>query len=139
MTQEEKDLLLKDLCARLPYDTIISVNNGKYREDVKLHPHYIFDWDAERWDAKPYLRPMSSMTEEELNECICQSGIEDIECPNWQDIPKEKQFEVRLNHAIAVFLTDSNNVDWLNAHHFDYRCLISMELAIEAPEGMYNN
>lgn len=139
MANEEKQLLLKDLCSRLPYDTIINVNDGKYRKDVKLHPHYIFDWDAERWDAKPYLRPMSSMTEEELNECVCQSGIKDIECPNWQDIPKEKQFEARLNHSIAVFLTDSNSVDWLNSHYFDYRGLIPMGLALEAPENMYKN
>ena len=140
MTQEDKQLLLKDLCARLPYDVCVHI---KYKTGEpcygKLTPRDI-QWfiDSKIENIKPYLRPMSSMTEEELNECVCQSGIKDIECPNWQDIPKEKQFEVRLNHSIAVFLTDSNNIDWLNAHHFDYRGLIKKGLALEAPEGMYN-
>ena len=176
MTNEEKQLLLKDLCGRLPYgvkgrifsettngefditgDMIfndepfvvldeINVRNGEIRvtaiENVETRDFIdsVQDWgDPYTIETfKPYLRPMSSMTEEELNECVCQSGIKDIECSNWQDIPKEKQFEARLNHAIAVFLTDSNNVDWLNAHHFDYRGLIEKGLALEAPEGMYN-
>ena len=101
---EEKELLLKDLCARLPYDMIINVNDGKYRKDVKLHPHYIFDWDA-----KPYLRPMSSMTEEEY---------------------REFGYDV-LRYTPMEF-------DWLNAHHFDYRDLIGKGLALKAPDGMYN-
>lgn len=150
MTQEEKQLLLKELCSRLPYGVKCHFKYGTSEDDIILK---CIDGNVARFDygwygkfhviidhqyIKPYLRPMSSMTEEELNKCVCQSGIKDIECPNWQDIPKEKQFEARLNHAIAVFLTDSNNVDWLNAHHLDYRGLIEKGLAIEAPEGMYN-
>lgn len=142
MTNEEKDILMKDLCARLPYGFKYQVQYGDTSvRDVKK---FILDGEYSLFDTwmvheiKPFLRLMSSMTEEELNECVCQSGIKDIECPNWQNIPKEKQFEARLNHAIAVFLTDSNNVDWLNAHHFDYRGLIERGLALEAPEGMYN-
>ena len=151
MTNEEKELLLKDLCARLPYgvkyksnilgrenciETMVAISDRK----SKKHGYEGIFVNAESggWDSiddvKLYLRPMSSMTEEELNECVCQSGIKDIECPNWQDIPKEKQFEARLNHAIAVFLTDSNNIDWLNAHHFDFRNLISKGLAIDCTD-----
>ena len=146
MTKEDKQLLLKDLCMRIPYRTFVCLNPGAYNkpetciltgvdgEQVYLN----VDSDPFRIDhIKPYIRPMSSMMEEELNECVCQSGIKDIECPNWQDIPKEKQFEARLNHAIAVFLTDSNNIDWLLAHHFDFRGLIEKGLALEAPEGVY--
>ena len=151
MNKEEKQLLLVDLCARLPYGVMCKIQTCFVFEDGTLRRgsyDKILDLDTvteiNEWKEtgelekfKPYLRPMSSMTEEELNECVCQSGIKDIECPNWQDIPKEKQFKVRLNHAIAVFLTDSNNVDWLNAHHFDYRGLIEKGLALEAPKGMY--
>lgn len=118
MTQEEKQLLLKDLCARLPYDTIISVNNGKYREDVKLHPHYIFDWDAERWDAKPYLRPMLSMTADEYNE--------------FSDVANMTIYED------GKIITNGRDIDWLCKHHFDFRDLIEKGLALEAPEDMYN-
>lgn len=135
MNKEEKVLLLVDLCARLPYGVKIKFDSIKETVFTISELGYLF---GSNHDIIPYLRPMSSMTEEELNECVCQSGIKDIECPNWQDIPKEKQFETRLNHAIAVFLTDSNNVDWLNAHHFDYRGLIEKGLALEAPKGMYN-
>ena len=150
MNKEEKQLLNKLLCAMFPYGVICSVVHKKdgrlVEEDMKLSGmfeddnFYFTDKMGSTYSDNyiPYLRPMSNMTEEELNECVCQSGIKDIECPNWQDIPKEKQFEARLKHAIAVFLTDSNNVDWLNAHHFDYRGLIEKGLALEAPEGMYN-
>jgi hypothetical protein len=58
---------------------------------------------------------MSSMTEEEgliAEEMGCETTLED-----WQKV---------------------NYIDWLNAHHFDYRGLIEKGLAIEAPEGMYN-
>lgn len=144
MTEQEKQLLVKALCGYLPYGMKVEVcikdKNIKSIDCVKYDTvgTYIRLLDEEKFSVKPFFRTMSNMTEEELNECVCQSGIKDIECPNWQDIPKEKQFEARLNHAIAVFLTDSNNVDWLNAHHFDYRGLIEKGLALEAPEGMYN-
>lgn len=121
MTQEEKDLLLKDLCGRLPYYTIISVNDGKYREDVKLHPHYIFDWDAYRWDAKPYLRPLSSMTKEEIED-YCNL--------------RTKQWDVHIDDYWYYDTVES--IDWLNKKMFDYRGLIEKGLALPAPKGMYN-
>ena len=125
MTQEEKQLLLVDLCARLPYDTIISVNNGKYREDVKLHPHYIFDWDADRWDAKPYLRPMSSMTADE------KQIMDNL----WKD--NNKLVFADPGEIRRYRFYDISVVDFLNSNHFDYRGLIQMGLALEAKEGMY--
>lgn len=123
MTEQEKQVLFKDLCARLPYDTIINVNDGKYRKDVKLHPHYIFDWDAERWDAKPYLRPMASMSKEEKQES------------RWyRQNAKSDNFIVYMGRY----------EEWLDSNHFDWRTdgngktMIELGLALEAPEGMYN-
>ena len=117
MTQEEKILLLKDLCARLPYETIVSVDNGKYREDMKLRPYHIADFN--NWNIKPYLRLMSSMTEEEESEYNLIQGLQ-----HWM-----------IEDGMIQNYGDA--IDWLNAHHFDYRGLIEMGLALEAPEGMY--
>lgn len=144
MTKEDKDLLLKDLCARLPYgikcqidydneedsflgieryadDRIVSVcieteEIGLYHASVYFYPEEI----------KPYLRPMSSMTEEEVKEIaykILQQPDLGI-VKNWKylDVPTEKF---------------SDFIDWLISHHFDYRGLIKKGLALEAPEGMY--
>lgn len=70
-------------------------------------------------DVKPYLRPMSSMTEEEQRtlDSMC-NGVEMVS---------------RLS-GLKMF---DKAFDWLNAHHFDFRGLIPMGLALEAPEGMY--
>lgn len=138
MANEEKQLLLKDLCSRLPYDTIINVNDGKYRKDVKLHPHYIFDWDAERWDAKPYLRPMSSMTEEE------QKIVSDIESEFLETLVKKVQQikddnERRYLLQKAVAKRTSEMVQFYNKSHLDYNGLIEKGLALEALKGMYDN
>ena len=116
MTQEEKQLLLKDLCARIPYRTIVQLNPGAYNKPetcilTGVHGervHLNVDSDPFRVDhIKPYLRSMSSMTDEEENEYI------------------------------NTFLSMWDAVDWLNAHHFDYRGLIPMGSAIKAPKDMY--
>lgn len=117
MTQEDKQLLLKDLCARLPYKTIVNVYNGKYREDVKLSPHHFEDFESR--DIKPYLRPLSSMTEEEQKEFV------QFHCVTLCPIIIDEM--LTLNNESDMF-------DWLNAHHFDYRGLISMGLAIDCTD-----
>ena len=117
MTQEDKELLLKDLCARLPYGVKVKYYSMEYpygtEKPVKLTPYLLND----RWYnivcVEPYLRPMSSMTEEEafeFGDTILNAEPEDL----------------------AV-----NKIDWLNAHHFDYRGLIEKGLALEAPSDMY--
>ena len=128
MTQQEKQLLLKDLCARIPYRTLVQLNPGAYNkpetciltgvdgEQVYLN----VDSDPFRIDhIKPYLRSMSSMTEEESGEYNSFSLGEDWVSNPYMSVP-----------AFHV-------LDWLNSRHFDYRGLIEKGLALEAPGGMY--
>lgn len=116
MTQEEKDLLLKDLCGRLPYgvmvsilswdpremdyydgvDTLYSINGDGYIKTTNEE----YEFNAE--EIKPYLFPLSSMTEEQLEE-FEKCGLEGY-----------------------------HDYDWYNKHHFDYRGLIPLGLAEDA-------
>ncbi len=106
----DKQLSFKDLCARLPYKTMVKCNtDGRHEFDEDLSVMHIMNFY--QWEIKPYLRPMSSMTEDE-----------------------EVEYE-----SIKGWKNEWELVDWLNAHHFDYRNLIEKGLAIEAPEGMYKN
>ena len=140
MTQEDKELLLQDLCARLPYGVKCKWEHeydGKTYtgggvlcdiDHVKTSNGYRY-WDCYFEDegddipielVKPYLRPMSSMTEEEIAELTWLSEKCDA-IPTFKYVPVE-------NYRIY---------DWMNRHHFDYRGLIEKGLALEAPDGMY--
>ena len=132
MTQEEKELLIKDLCSRLPYECIISIAEGGIDgiqwADVTLNSylfHQIMEEDA--WEyVKSYLRPMSSMTEEE-----------------WQEY-NDLYYQVLIQRSNGNAYRDTKmvealHIDWLNKNMFDYRGLIPKGLALEAKEGMYNN
>ncbi len=130
MTQEEKFLLLKDLCSRLPHDTIVNVDNGKYREDMKLLPYHLAALNT--WDIRPYLRPISSLTKEERIE-IGKAIQKDRINPSG-----EIKAEGSDNLLLCTVRQSANLMEWLNAHHFDYHGLIDMGLALEAPEGMYD-
>lgn len=79
-------------------------------------------------EIKPYLRPLSSMTEEEEKYVLDTWGIEKF-C-NGIDL---------LWDNYLSFGDSADFVDWLNANHFDYRGLIEKGLALEAPEGMYKS
>lgn len=131
MEQKEKQLLLADLCARLPYGVICD-RLGKHYPlidiDIKRELVYLLRDDTYvpynilRGDIiKPYLRPMSSMTEEETDEYL-KTMI-------WSQDIKGLAPNVRISTV--------DSFDWLNSHHFDYRGLIEKGLSIEAPEGMY--
>jgi hypothetical protein len=128
MTQKDKELLLKEICARLAYyDLYVQYNNecwlaiGYGHGRIELMPN-IFSSIAGPCplikDIKPYLRPMSSMTEEEAIE--------------FESITDEL-----LEHGTSEEIWNTV-IDWLNAHHFDHRHLIEKGLALEASEGMYN-
>ena len=116
MTQEDKELLLKDLCSRLPYG-VKGLHRGEKRELLVMDSfgsYQVNEYDA--WFDlnsvifKPYLRPMSSMTDDE-----------------WREYKQAM-------HKSSFSFTEE---DWFNSHYFDHRGLIEKGLALEAPEGMY--
>lgn len=127
MTQEDKQLLLKDLCARLPYGVVCynsdTESNFKLCDTADIDSGYpTFDYGyGELETVKPYLRPMSSMTEKEKNDYLNTF---------------KKSIIGTDEEDGRVWTVDS--IDYLNAHHFDYRGLIEKGLAIEAPKGMYD-
>ena len=140
MTQEDKELLLKDLCVRLPYgvfcvgttyeldddgeryipakvkDTLTEIHNYKL-ETASVRLGLISSCKLET--VKPYLRPMSSMTEEEEKEFI---KILDLEM---------EALSAPEGHTIASAASSTFEIDFYNKHHFDYRGLIEKGLAIE--------
>ena len=143
MTQKDKELLLKDLCARLPYSiklhhyqgadctlkyfnpitfaTYVEVKNSEYFKE------FLEDGQRSLFEYKPYLRPMSSMTGEEYN-----------------------KYELTFDNVVVYSGHNNNNIhsehratyetfDYLNSIHVDYRDLIEKGLALEAPKDMYKN
>lgn len=142
MTKEEKHLLLIDLSARISYgvkcNAILKQIDGSLKSVFGTFKGYN-GWatvgnnlvDIET--VRPYLRPLSSMTEEEKKEYNKQV---DIDLGRTAEEIKE-QLEAGTLHPENKFTPLYCHIDWLNAHHFDYRGLIPIGLAIEAPEGMY--
>ena len=130
MTQEEKQLLLKDLCARIPNHVKVELHGeictclGYFDDFVMLTSNTPLGQQTNVANVKPYLRPMSSMTEEEKIE-LCTISY----APDEMKTIEEKLYVIKINAK--------NAADFYNEHHFDYRGLIPMGLALEAPEGMY--
>ena len=128
MTQEDKELLLKDLCARLPYGVKIKLIRWDIDEWMYVNTTLESD-DIERLlnvkesdtEIKPYLFPLSSMTEEQKREYNMLLT----------DIPT---YEYEGGDIVTVFETYDNwmSIDYLIANHFDYRYLIEDGLAIDA-------
>ena len=135
MTQTEKELLLKDLFARLPHGVMCQTDeHGKNYKLKGINKHkgiwwYEFDGFRIIKLPKPYLRPMSSMTEEEKKEYgkVC-----------------ELDTRILANHPMngEPFPALYNSQDWLNKKMFAYRTIdgkdmFELGLALKAPEGMY--
>lgn len=166
MERVEKELLMNDLCARLPFCVFVQDSN---KETVKLEisNNDFISMVTGNDDGKicrPYLRPFTSITEDEIKEwmvmkygkndiCVrnlisCKSRKYDTSCTveiSWySDLDDDEcaQYEDYKPKSSTIFTISSDNVsinfiDWLNEHHFDYRGLIRKGLAFEAPEGMY--
>lgn len=153
MTQEDKDLLLKDLLVRLPYG--VKVNVLIHKEDKTSNEILIlngFQGDSEYtlWvydekilakygcsgrgfyieEVKPYLRSMSSMTDEERDEWLDPQIKAELEAI------KESKSDNEYNPSVKATIY---SIDWLNSHHFDYRGLIEKGLAIEVKENTLVN
>lgn len=124
MTQEDKDLLLCDLCARLPYGVKVQIKNeivvlDSICDDDGYHFNFIGE-DREGVNieqVRPYLVPLSSMTEEQGKE------LEEVD-PEFYSL-------ICGNGDIHVSM-DVRGYDWLNKNQFDYRGLIPKGLAIDA-------
>jgi hypothetical protein len=133
MEENLKQLLLKDLCARLPYNVKIQItilDKGKnIIDDFDYMWLGILYSENPHHEIKPYLRPMSSMTKEEFDEYEIANEMDTAE--------SSKAIRKNLNREKHIS-SWYHGVDWLNAHHFDYRGLIPKGLALEAKEGMYN-
>lgn len=115
--KEYKELLLKDLCARLPYQPLckkVDTEDDFCECDAPLG-YSLRDLVDNKIIIKPYLHPMSSMTEEEDKEfALLQTDF----------------YTDGFLYPIAAL----NLINWLNAHHFDYRGLIERGLAIAVTE-----
>ena len=139
MTIEDKQLLLKDLCARLPYgvkvESVFINTDTKKRKSCGIE---VFDATCILMirdgfgEFKPYLFSLSSMTEEQLHELKEITDFKynrnNLELVEWTKTHKTIEFwleEVPQYKVVEVF-------DWLNKNHFDYRCLIERGLAIDA-------
>lgn len=125
MTQENRELLLKDLCARLPYGIKFLRESWNYEWDQELSVIEVLeDIDKDGYinktkvynveDIKPYLFPLSSMTDEEKEE-YCQL-----------------QQKVIYNSKGIVNEDVTKYINWFYKNHFDINGLIPMGLAIDA-------
>ena len=143
MEQEDKNILLRDLCGRLPYGVKVSYYDldeeilkcdtleGVERSFVTVDG---FQWEIT--DIKPYLIPLSSMTEEQKKQYY--SLADDVTIKPGQGC----YLGIKI-HCIKLGISDNPhdevwdyiNLDalyWLNKNHFDYRGLIEKGLAIDA-------
>ncbi len=134
MNKEDKQLLLTDLCGRLLHgvkcagwmnipndediDKVYPYIDGEYIDGITENRIRIQGTWIKSEFVRPYLRPMNTMTEEEMGNLEKYLG---------------KKYDFRFTESQSFIY-----IDWLNAHHFDYRGLIEKGLALPAPKGMYN-
>ena len=147
MTQEDKQLLLKDLSARLPYGVKILYETWNYELDeelsllervVGIDDKFVYTKVIDRktgeeyrdnkhpidtFDGRPYLRPLSNMTEKEEDEFF-----------DYYNRVEFAELQKSGNSLKAAYLGDNAKYEWLNAHHFDYRYIIDKCLAIIVTE-----
>ena len=147
MTQEDKMLLIKDLSARLPYAVTVEHTSGFRGTLHNITVHHMYDDNDNVYDAicytdffgdndaiyiefiKPYLFPMSSMTDEQWRELFATAGYEVRE----EDCGRhtEMYYYQLVGHENELY-PNSDAIDWFNKNHFDYRGLIDKGLALDA-------
>ena len=115
MTPEEKKLLLIDLCARLPHGVKVDVSRVEEWKELTLTPFILSNYYDDIEKIKPYLRPMSSMTEEEETLFRCE-------------LPAIAKTDA---HLVAM------RMELFLKGHLDFNHLIEKGLALEATEDMY--
>ena len=134
MEKNDKELLLKDLCARLRYGVKVTTTNPSVELGVvsgisienkisvrTKHADIVFDCA----EVKPYLRPMSSMTaEEEYEYYQIRKRYSDMALSLMDRSD-------HLQQLLFPIIVGTESIDWLNANHFDYRNLIGRGLAID--------
>lgn len=123
MNEQEKELLLKDLCSRLLYGIKVCYRlSDNDKPTIETLSGHMLDYFNENSiiEVKPYLRPMESMSKEEIEDYhnLCT-----------------KQWNVHIDDYWYYDTVES--IDWLNSHYFDYRGLIPIGIALPAKEGMY--
>ena len=136
MSQEDKELLLKDLCSRLPYGVICKClhSNTVKATAIDTEDLSVYYFDCDEWESiehcKPYLRSMSSMTEEEKKE------MHEKLSPKGTAVYKEEGISTPLNHhgEWIPYEYMSRIINWLLKNHFDYCGLIDKGLAIAVTE-----
>lgn len=156
MTKEEKkELLLKDICGRLPYGVRVWYKyetwiSKKFATSIRLADEKIAlsskfnkegDWfpveEAGEILIKPYLRSISSMTEEEKEELRDTYDWVYSEYP-FDDEDEDEDDLRNVEDVGGHYEPSAETYDWYNRKGFDYRDLIPKGLALEAKEGMYN-
>ena len=155
MTKEQKQLLLKDLCGRLPYKPFVNCVDSDTKYKCVLTTAILDEMrlETEYYEYKPYLRPMSSMTEDEkhilenLSNCYIQTKV--LERDRKGKIKKEISYldneieemdlfgdnDSQYRHVNQKNFVDTS--DFFNSRYLDWRGLIPMGLALEAPKDMY--
>ena len=113
MNEQDKDLLLKEICSRLPYDIKVWYEDGIFNIDYissiygEIHLDIVDNYTIDVSEVKPYLFPMSSMTEEQ----------------------KKEEYEICKYYLNGY---ESKLIDFYNKNHLDYRGLIPKGLALDA-------
>ena len=140
MTSEEKDLLLKDLCGRLPYYTLVYLSNTMEGFDSELSTAEIEFLINNEYMVKPYLFPLSNITEEQKKDLLLtvvgKEGLKLFSVTKDGIVSNDKSEQSLYNFSFnnVEFSNDTTEayIDWLNKNHFDYRGLIDKGLAIDA-------
>ena len=126
LNDQEKDLLLQDLCARLPQGVILNCCNLVGEKLYTIDSNGLINNDYDLEEVKPYLYPLSSMTEEQKNQ------LKEI----WSaDMDKAIDYSISGEDELCDLcqLSAAKKVtDWLIANYFDYKGLIPKGLAIDA-------